>query len=485
MKRDDLVLISQGEYVDSFTTQKIIDIEEELVELARTISKRSSFNATLVEFNSATAQFKTETGFKPTDEQVLALEHACLKGDFAIIQGSAGAGKSTMTRIIKILFQKRGLNILGTTVVKKAANNLMSETGIESLTVAKIQNLIKENSAKVRNLDALVIDEAGQVSSFVLLEILRYAEKYNIKIILSGEDKQLDAISHGGSLAFLMNELGGYRIEKIQRQRAESDRLIVGQFRDGMADKAFEKLNENGLLNFSKNLDKAQTKLMDTLINYIDQTSSKDYIVLASKWSKVDSISRLIRDYLKSIEKISEIEFTRECVVSNHNCVLAFAVGDSVRFSRNDYRLGVVNGLSGQIVDLIEDNGVLKFKIALDSGKTISFTENQYKDEDGRLFLSHAYASTIYSSQGLTVDGDAFILWDSSMHRSLTYVAGSRHRDRSHWFFNNAELNEFRKDAEEPYIVIASNIASKERQKKLAIQSIKDQQGASSKAYSH
>jgi hypothetical protein len=72
------------------------------------------------------------------------------------------------------------------------------------------------------------------------------------------------------------------------------------------------------------------------------------------------------------------------------------------------------------------------------------------------------------------------------MHRSLTYVAGSRHRDRSHWFFNNAELNEFRKNAEQSYIDIASNISSKGRQKKLAIQSIREQEVATSapKAYS-
>lgn len=72
---------------------------------------------------------------------------------------------------------------------------------------------------------------------------------------------------------------------------------------------------------------------------------------------------------------------------------------------------------------------------------TVSFYQSDYSDEQGRLHLVQAYASTVYSAQGVTVDGDTFVLYTTAMDRAASYVAGSRHKDNCHWFVNGQELD--------------------------------------------
>jgi hypothetical protein len=72
---------------------------------------------------------------------------------------------------------------------------------------------------------------------------------------------------------------------------------------------------------------------------------------------------------------------------------------------------------------------------------TFSFYQSDYSDEQGRLQLVQAYASTVYARQGATIDGDTFVLYTTAMDRAASYVAGSRHKDNCHWFVNGEELD--------------------------------------------
>lgn len=76
-----------------------------------------------------------------------------------------------------------------------------------------------------------------------------------------------------------------------------------------------------------------------------------------------------------------------------------------------------------------------------DDGGTCQFRHSDYCDEHGRLQVVHAYASTIYAAQGLTVD-ETFVLHDVQMDRAAPHVAGSRHRDECEWFCNSKALDE-------------------------------------------
>ncbi|MFA0016238.1 hypothetical protein AB4391_23240 [Vibrio lentus] len=77
----------------------------------------------------------------------------------------------------------------------------------------------------------------------------------------------------------------------------------------------------------------------------------------------------------------------------------------------------------------------------LDNEQIISFLASDYSDEIG-VNLCHAYALTVFSSQGTTVDGNTFTLYSGRMAQREAYVALSRHKDESHVYVNEAEINE-------------------------------------------
>ncbi|WP_279452367.1 hypothetical protein [Aeromonas hydrophila] len=95
----------------------------------------------------------------------------------------------------------------------------------------------------------------------------------------------------------------------------------------------------------------------------------------------------------------------------------------------------------GTIKEIKDNHGEITFSVIVDDGRHIQFLDKDYKDQDGRLPITLGYALTVYASQGITIDGDTFIYWTNGMDRANSYVAGSRHKDNCHWFFNNQELD--------------------------------------------
>jgi hypothetical protein len=89
------------------------------------------------------------------------------------------------------------------------------------------------------------------------------------------------------------------------------------------------------------------------------------------------------------------------------------------------------------------NDGDVWIRVELDSGIHTQFMLSDYCNEDGRSYLAQAYAQTVYSSQGLTIDGDVFVYYTQYMDRAHSYVACSRHKDKAHIFANAEELTEF------------------------------------------
>ncbi|MBY6062839.1 TOBE domain-containing protein [Pseudidiomarina sediminum] len=67
------------------------------------------------------------------------------------------------------------------------------------------------------------------------------------------------------------------------------------------------------------------------------------------------------------------------------------------------------NGEQGTITQVLQQGDDIRFTVKLDSGRTVSFYQSDYSDEQGRLQLVQAYACTVYSSQGATINGDTFL----------------------------------------------------------------------------
>ncbi|MEZ9219286.1 MobF family relaxase [Vibrio cyclitrophicus] len=424
-----------------YSTKQMIRLEKELLENTAWLSKQQSRSLPQAVIEQAITNQEELVGYHLTEEQKVALFNVCCFGDFSILQGSAGAGKSSVMSVLHQAYCNSGMRVLGAAVAKKAADNLTSESRIPSFTIAKLISDYKVGINHFSKADVLVIDEAGQVGTKQLREVVAFSAKHSVKIVLVGEDKQLDAIEHGGCLRFLSSKLGCSRIERIQRQKSKWARTAVMQLRDGKASHAIKVFDQKGLLHFEASSEQAKDKMIHEWNDYRRNNPDKASLLLAHRWEDVNQLSARMKAALQSEGSVSKGEVELDCIVSKHQCKYKFSEGDRVKFCQNDYRLGVSNGTFGKITKLTTSEHETRFQIVTDDGRCVHISPSNYKAENGRFPLALGYALTVYASQGTTIGGNVYVYWTAGMDRANTYVAGSRHKDLCHWFINEKELD--------------------------------------------
>lgn len=439
---DELIPIGIDEkHSQLFTTRQMLRVEQELVAIATDLFARNELKLTEAVVQAAITLQEKGCGYALSQEQRAALMDVCCNGDLGILQGSAGAGKSSAMAVLRHAYQSSGHRVIGATIAKRAADNLQEESGIPSFTVAKLLTDYERKRNHFPTADVLVIDEAGQVGTRQLHKLLHIAAENNVKVILVGEDKQLDAIEHGGCLRYLSRRLNCSRIETIKRQRESWAREAVMQLRDGESEAALEAFRRRGLLNFCSDAHETKNSMVQAWNQFRLANPDKSNLLLAQKWADVNLLSDQVRRILQAEGSVDINEVEVDCIVSEHRCRYKFAAGDRIKFCKNDYRLQVSNGTFGTIKHVKANDGRIDFGVDLDDGRYITFNDFDYKNEDGRLPIALGYALTVYASQGTTIDGDVFVYWTNGMDRANSYVAGSRHKDNCHWFFNNQELD--------------------------------------------
>jgi conjugative relaxase-like TrwC/TraI family protein len=462
-----------------YTTQGQLRAERSLVDAAKALRQREDFLLNVETIEHVIEQAE-ESGFKLSEEQLEAVLDLCAPNAFATLQGAAGSGKTVSQQIVANAYKKQGFKVIGAAVSKQAADTLASETGMTTFTLAKLLNEIEQRRKPLNDKTVLVVDEAGLLNSHDLAKLLQAASFARCKVILSGDALQLDAISHGGSLRYLSQPevLGTSRIETIRRQRDPWARTAVMQLRDGQALAALQAHDKRGLVHFASDSDAAKTQLVKHWQQYRETNPDKQAVVLAQSWKEVRELSEELRVIYQQEGLVSDENLAFECWVSDKIMRFNFSVGERIRLTKNDYRKGLFNGTLGTITALEKLNdGSTRFTIETPDKRSLSFTDKDYCDAYGRLYMAQAYAMTVYSSQGLTVDGDVFLLHNTGMDRATSYVAGSRHKDNCHWFFNQASIENTCNNGESltqgKALEAVSTLMSQDRYKCMAIEYLK------------
>lgn len=422
-----------------FTTKAVLKAEQSLINNARFLNDQKWCDISADDIGRAISTQKIQL----SDEQAFAVHNVCNSAQLSILQGSAGAGKSASMKCVRDIYQANGKKVVGASIAKSAAKNLEKEAGIQTYTVARLLVWLGSDKPPVSEGDVLIVDEAGQVGTFHLEKLLSYAKAQNFKIILVGEDKQLDAIEHGGVLRYLSSPeiVGTTRVETIRRQIHDWDRQAVADFRDGYANQALVQYQNRGQLHLCKDEDSTVSMIIEAWTEYRRTHPSKQSMVIAQSWSDVLILNNTMRATLQSEGLVGHENIKLRSVVSERELEMEISLGERVRFTKNDYKLGFTNGDVGTVTKVqTMDDGDIWIRVRLDTGLDTQFMASKYCDDDGRVYLIQAYAQTVYSSQGLTVDGNVFIYYTQQMDRAHTYVACSRHKDAAHIFVNEKEF---------------------------------------------
>ncbi|MDI1297189.1 MAG: MobF family relaxase [bacterium] len=138
------------------------------------------------------------------------------------VHGVAGAGKSTLVRVLNAAAGPE-TTLIALAPTSSAAANLGHSAGIESRTVA---SLIAGGGRNVDDRHVLILDEAGQLGNRQAMRVLEISRKTGARLILLGDNMQTGAIEQGKAF-WLMQQLGLPKAELTASVRQETRPMKV------------------------------------------------------------------------------------------------------------------------------------------------------------------------------------------------------------------------------------------------------------------
>lgn len=412
-----------------YSTPDMVAVERQVVEFAQALVQDSRHE---LHKNRVAETCRTKGLSREQAEAALAATRA---SGIAVIEGAPGSGKTTTLAPIVAAYQEAGYRVIGAANAWRIAHALRDDLHIEARANASLQERLRLGHETLDAKTVLIVDEAGLVGSREMRDLLQAVADAGSKLILCGDRRQLQAIGAGSGLSLVAHAVEASRVETIVRQREAWAREAVRAFGEGKADEALQTFNERGQLVEVDGPRAAVTALVDRWLDDVRARPQDSMLLIAKTNAQVGELAREVRERLKATGVLNgtEVEFAA-ATPSGHTSNMALMAGDKIRFLARNDALGVINGTVGVVTRVSrpldpQHPGQRAIRIeARVNGRQISFDPRDLADAKGRAQIGWAYASTIYSAQGLTVDR-AYVAVDGSFDRHDIYVAASRARD--------------------------------------------------------
>jgi len=423
MRDEDVIEIGSDELcLPVFSTSEMVSIEHELVDVA---ARRGKLRKHRLETRAVETHLRSS---KLTQEQQVAVRFVTCGADVAVLEGSAGAGKTYALKTVADAYRAEGYRVIGTSTAWRMARQLRDDLGVEAKATDAWLAQDKAGKTFLDRKTVLFVDEAGQLSSRQMLKVLKAAEDAQAKVILTGDQRQLQAIGAGPGLRLVAEQAGVARIDTIIRQRDAWARHAVEDLSLGRADKAVAAFEEHDTLVWCSDGADAVQKAVGDWKSFKESSPNKTAMVLAKTNAQVRALNMEMRSYLRETGCLRGDEHTISVVdTSGRSNDLEIAPGDQVLFKKRIDELGVINGSLATVTHIEADQKGLNISIDVD-GCSVNFAMSAIADHKGRVPIAHGYASTIFSAQGATVDA-AYVVADHTMRRNEAYVAASRARE--------------------------------------------------------
>lgn len=416
--RDDVVLLGTDDRGNvRMTTRQMQDMERRMVDqsTARRGEGQHPVDSARLDHHAK------KNGL--SDEQAAALHHMSGKDGVSLVEGMAGTGKSTMMKAASEAWQEAGYQVRGAALAGKAADGLEQGAGIKSQTVHSLLMALDNGRDKLTPKTILCIDEAGMLSSNLTSRLVEHAGKAGAKLVMIGDDRQLQPIQAGGAFKALKDALGAAKLSTIYRQRDEWARDAVHSFADGDAGKAIAAYAQRGLVGVGTDADDTKKRLVADW-NSQRTDDGRSSIMLAGTRKDVRDLNELARG-----ERVKAGEIEQGERVRTDQGEREFAKGDRIVFLKNDKRVGVKNGQLGTVESIERDGEHHRLSVRGDDGKLATFSTRDYDR------LDHGYATTVHKAQGVTVDR-AYVLTGKMHDRELSYVSMSRSRQETRLYID-------------------------------------------------
>lgn len=481
-----------GDSGPAFTTPAAFEKERSMVfsmlngqQTRPAVGGKEDITAWISQFENQKSQ-QTGAPFVFSADQRQAIIDAASSQDLvSAIQGYAGTGKTTLLQCLIGYGESKGYTFLGLAPTGSATDTLAKETGLAASTVDSF--LFRRMQGTVSNREVWLVDEASLVGANNMHDLVKEAERSGAKLILLGDDKQMEAVDWGRPFAVLQGfKMPTSKVTTIIRQKNENLRQAVYDSIQGHFTGAFQRLKgsvfdmeKHSILNdylelpvhernetlviipdnkgrhtFNQEVHDARVQrgelpsneiavrgLTSANLNEAERSDSRYYseghIVEFQQdhggfkkgefWNVVSREGgkvHLIRDGKK-------MEFDPSGITGNAKFAVdvfkeqkqLFSQNERLIFTKSRKDLGVKNGDEFTLTNI--DRVAHTFTLENGSGKSITLDSMTFHN------LSHNYALTAYKAQGKTVDN--IMVQIESWRRNLVnersfYVALSRAR---------------------------------------------------------
>lgn len=420
----------------AYSTRTMVALEQEVGEMARKMS-RGYFGP---DTGGQASQTAAGTSML-SEEQRAAFDHACGSNRLAVVEGAAGSGKTLTLSAIAQAYQRAGYKVIGSAVAWRAAQQLGEECGFESRALDSWLAKHRDGQEVFTRKTVLIVDEAGLLSTRQTHTVLGAALAGGSKVILTGDQRQLQAIGAGSGLAIVAEQVGAQRVDTNHRQREAWARTAVNQLAKGEAEPALRVFDEHGCLHWSEGQKATVSKVLQLWRDCRQSHPGQSIAVLARSNADVRALNAAMRAELRQSGQIrGEDVVVRAVDRSGGGYDLAIARGDRLEITTRNKELGIVNGTTGTVIRVEADkNGHARITLAIGT-RAMTLSTAELVDRRGRAKLGHAYATTIYNTQGLTVDR-AIVIGSAAFSANQAYVATSRAREQTDIVVNSKDID--------------------------------------------
>ena len=373
-----------------------------------------------------TQEVLKKLAIKLSDEQIKVLE-GILSHRVAIITGGPGTGKTTLIRSVHTILELLGKKILLGAPTGRAARHLAEVVRRKAATIHKLLGYNFTEGGFVKNqddpldLDALIIDEASMVDTFLMFHLLNAVPVKSI-LILVGDTFQLPSVGPGNVLSDLIESkrIKTFELKKIFRQSQEST-IITNAHRVRRGEQPdINRLDvSSGRSEFYFIEKNRPAEVVETIVElciekvpYRFDLDRIDEIQVLTPMHRGDvgtnNLNQVLQNVLNPQTGATELDGTR------------FRPRDKVMHLRNNYQKEVFNGEIGRITAIDKADQRLSVDY---NDRTVKYDFSELDE------LTLAYAISVHKSQGS--EYPAVIIPIMTQHfallqRNLLYTAMTR-----------------------------------------------------------
>lgn len=416
--------------VAGFTSAALEKMEAQAIQSAQARQSETAHQLDPTKVAQVVADFEKAQGFTLFADQRQAVEHITSQsGGLTLVRGLAGTGKTTALRPTVDAFKASGFEVVGATTSSKAAQVLSKETGLKALTIAQALIDLDREALTLGPRSVLILDEAGMVGSRDFSRLQEHADKAGAKIVLIGDERQLQSVAAGG-IFWALQQHGHIKtadLTTITRQQDADERKASLLFYQGKADEALKIYEQKGAVKTHAHRPTVVEMLAQDYA--ADPASTQQKIAIAATNADAYTLNESIRQRLKDAGQIGKEGTTLENMDGQ---AVELAKGDRVLFKQNSKIFKVRNNETATVLDTKKTPNGHRLIVEMDNGQRRQIDTNEYKH------IRHAYAQTTHSTQGETT-AKAFYLYSRGADLSQGYVGMTRHKQAAQIYGTQAD----------------------------------------------